>query len=102
MDFVPWSMGQGFENADDWWAYIRSHTEQDKLDFLIMVALLSEEAALLLLKRDRTLMDRFSFSEPTLQLLSEIDAETLNEFARQLVARQIADEEPFSQTDKSR
>ena len=93
MDIVPWSIGLGFQNADDWWHYVRTRTERDKLNLLLMVASLSEEVAQLLLSHDLELFDRFSLTEQTRHFLSEIEAKTLDEFAQQYLVKSLVDRE---------
>src|SRR4051812_42933360 len=87
IDIVPWSSGLGFEDADLWWDYVLSQPEQDRLDLLMAVALLSEDVALLLLKHDGDLLARFELTEQTIALLSEIEAITLKEFALAMILK---------------
>ena len=64
-----------------------SQPETNRLDFLMSVALLNEAVALLLLKHDRDLLDRFELTEEAITLLSEIEASTLAEFAQALILK---------------
>jgi hypothetical protein len=82
LDNFPWPHGLGFHNRETWWAYVLSQPEKDRIDFLMSSALLSEAVALLLLKHDRNLLDRFELTEQTIAVLSEIEASTLAEFAQ--------------------
>ena len=64
-----------------------SQPENNRIDFLVSVALLNEAVALLLLKHDRDLLDRFELTEEAITLLSEIEASTLAEFAQVLTLK---------------
>src|SRR5882724_9791016 len=87
IDLSPWPHGLGFEKAEIWWDYIRVQTEDNKLELLMTVALLSQEVCLLMLNHDHELLGRFEFSEETLLVLTDINAETLYEFAQQVILR---------------
>lgn len=85
IDIHPWPQGLGFKDAALWWEYIRSRTEQEKLEALMLLALLSEEVCQQLLNHDLSLFDAFQFSTETIALLSSIHANTLTAFAAALV-----------------
>ena len=87
LDIFPWPHGLGFNNTETWWTYVLSQPETNRLDFLMSVALLNEAVALLLLKHDRDLLDRFELTEEAITLLSEIEASTLAEFAQVLTLK---------------
>ena len=92
MDFWPWPQGQGFRNASYWWSYILSHDERERLDLLLMMALLSQEIECLLLKHDQGLLERFAFSEQTIGFLHHIDSRTLSEYAEAVLAHWSAEQ----------
>lgn len=84
IDLAPWPTGLGFENADTWWSYARRQSEEERLDLLILVALLNPDACQLLLRHDPALLQRFAFSDEMLARLGTIHAETLVEYAAHL------------------
>lgn len=92
IDIFPWQNGSGFANADTWWSYVLSQPEADRLDLLIGMALLSQEVCLLLLTHDRELLELFEFAEDTTQLLLEIEAHTLDEFAQAFRLKRSAED----------
>jgi hypothetical protein len=81
MDVIPWPNGQGFQGGTLWWEYVLNLNEQDRLDFLMMAALLSTEVCGMLLNHNQDLLETFNFSEEMLCRLSEIQVSTLVEFA---------------------
>lgn len=92
MDISPWPSGQGFEGARDWWEDMLSRDEKQRLDNLMGVALLDTEIChRLVTERDSTLFNAFGLSEKTQQWLHDIQARTLNEFARAIVSRTQGD-----------
>ena len=84
MDICPWPNGEGFQGADNWWDYVRNHTEPERLDFLLMAALTNEEIRHLLLAHDATLFTKFDLSRDTIDLLSRIQVNSLEAFAQAL------------------
>ena len=80
IDIYPWSNGSGFSGGNEWWSYITRQSEIDKLDLLIMMAHLNETICRLLLAHDKELLNRFHFSDCTLEQLSTIRANTLIAF----------------------
>lgn len=86
LDYFPWPEGLGFRNTETWWRYVHEQTESDRLNLLMALALLSQEACALLLAGDHALLDRFGFSDETIQFLCAIDVETLTEFSQALEA----------------
>ena len=90
LDVSPWPSGLGFEESETWWAYVLDQSEEDRLDFLVTIALLSEEVTLLLLTHNRALLDRFEFTQPMIAFLSEIEATSLDEFARALILKRTS------------
>lgn len=87
LDIFPWPHGQGFTGRNAWWEYVLIQSEKQRLDFLLLAALLSSEVCELLLQNDKELFDAFDFSKETIALLSQIHAKTLDEFASELLLR---------------
>ncbi len=87
MDVCPWPQGQGFTGRQAWWNYVLTLDQQDRLDVLLMMALLSEQIRHSLLRHDRILLSSFEFSPDTMTLLEAIEAETLEEFAQALILK---------------
>jgi hypothetical protein len=85
MDISPWPTGEGFQGAKAWWDYVLRHSEQDRLDFLILAALVSSEVRDLLLKHDLSLFEKFELSAKTIAHLSRIEAQTLEEFVQAML-----------------
>src|SRR5258707_15280872 len=80
IDIYPWPNGLGFSGRKEWWLYVARQNEKDKLDLLIMMAHLNETICRLLLAHDKELLDRFHFSDCTLEQLSTIQANSLIAF----------------------
>jgi hypothetical protein len=80
IDIYPWSDGLSFTGGKEWWSYVARQPEVDKLDLLIMMAHLNETICRLLLAHDKELLDRFHFSDCTLEQLSAIQANSLIAF----------------------
>ena len=58
--------GYGFSGGDKWWRYVLSHSEHERLDNLIGLALLdSKICEQLVAKRDPALLSAFGLSEQT-------------------------------------
>jgi hypothetical protein len=81
IDVIPWPNGQGFQGGTLWWDYVLTLNEEDRLDCLMMAALLSMEVCDMLLDHDQELLEAFNFSLEMQNRLSEIQATTLEEFA---------------------
>jgi hypothetical protein len=81
MDVTPWPNGQGFQGGTSWWEYVLTLNERDRLDYLMMAALLSTEICDMLLNHNQELFHAFEFSQETLSRLKEIQVSTLEEFA---------------------
>ncbi len=88
MDVIPWPMGQGFQGGTLWWEYVLDRNEQDRLDLMLMTALLSTEVCDMLLNHNQDLLQAFDFSQETLSRLTEIQVSTLEEFADAILPRQ--------------
>jgi hypothetical protein len=87
MDIVPLPNGQGFLGGNLWWEYVRSQDESAKLEVLITLATLSEEVWISLLAHNIALLKAFAFSEETIAMLSEINADTVEGFAQAILLR---------------
>jgi hypothetical protein len=87
MDVFPWDRGQGFINADLWWRYVGSRSEAERLELLIMTALINVEVARRLLRHDPALYARFGLSENFRRRHLPIHARSLETFTEQLINR---------------
>lgn len=90
MDIFPWPDGHGFIGAQAWWQHLLTQDDEQKLDFLIGIALLSQEVEVLLLARDKTLLTALQFSETTTAWLQEIIVTSIDELAIAIVHRRNA------------
>lgn len=88
MDIFPWKQGLGFAASEDWWRYVRSRTEPERLELLVMVALLNSQVAVRLLAHDPALLEGFALSDPAQQRLLAIAAPTLEDFVQQTLAEE--------------
>ncbi len=89
MDVSPWPHGHGFTGARSWWEYIISKEERQRLDNLMGIALLDEDVCeRLVCKRDDALLSAFGLSEKTRSWLHAINANSLDELAKAIVAGQ--------------
>ncbi|MEO8608796.1 MAG: hypothetical protein ABI690_12975 [Chloroflexota bacterium] len=82
IDITPWPTGEGFQGNKDWWEYVWTQKEVDRLDSLLLAALLSREICTLLLNHDEALLKAFNLSEETVTHLSQIEAQTLEGFVQ--------------------
>jgi hypothetical protein len=87
LDISPWPTGEGFQGGSAWWEYVRSQSEPDRLDTLILAALLNAEIAEHLLRHDKSLFEMFDLSDETIAHLCQIEALTLEEFAQLLTEK---------------
>ena len=81
IDLSPWPTGEGFQGGAAWWEYIRSQGEADRLDALMLAALLNTEVAERLLKHDTALFEMFGLSDQIVTCLCQIEATSLEVFA---------------------
>lgn len=87
MDVLPSAKGYGFSGGDAWWRYVLSHSERERLDNLIGLALLDTKICeQLVVKRDNALLSAFGLSEQTLTWLRDVKATTLKDLAQAIVA----------------
>jgi hypothetical protein len=86
MDVLPWPQGHGFAGTGDWWDYVLSKDEQQRLNHLIGLALLDESVCeKLLVGRDDSLLNAFDLSAETQAWLRAIQAESLVELAQAIL-----------------
>lgn len=79
--------GYGFSGGDNWWCYVLSHSEHERLDNLIGLALLdSKICEQLVVRRDPGLLSSFGLSEQTQTWLRDVKATTLKDLAQAIVA----------------
>jgi hypothetical protein len=88
IDISPWPTGEGFQGGGAWWEYVRSQGEAERLDALMLTALLNTEVAGRLLKHDERLFEMFGLSDQTITSLCQIEAISLESFA-QLMTTQM-------------
>ena len=87
MDVLPSAKGYGFSGGDAWWHYVLSHSERERLDNLIGLALLDTKICeQLVVKRDTALLSAFGLSEQTQTWLRDVKATTLKDLAQAIVA----------------
>ena len=84
IDIFPWTSGLGFSGAEVWWRYVQTRSGADRLDLLIMLALLNDEICGRLLQHDPGLLEHFNFSEATRMQLKDISAVRLEDFVTRL------------------
>ncbi len=89
IDIYPWPNGLEFRTAEDWWYYVREQGEENKLDLLMTMALLSDKVCQLLLAHDQALFDRFQLSPQTTDRIRTIHADSLTVFAMVLVEQRL-------------
>ncbi len=99
IDLLPWANGQGFAHTDVWWRYVRSRSETERLELLILVATLSSDVCARLLAHDAALLECFALTEATRHQLEEIHALSLEGFARCLHSNQFTLGEPDVSTN---
>jgi len=86
MDVLPWPQGHGFAGTRDWWDYVLSKDEQQRLNHLMGLALLDESVCeKLLVGRDDSLLKAFDLSAETQARLRAIQAESLVELAQAIL-----------------
>ena len=87
MDIAPWPRGRGFQGGPEWWDYVLSKEEKQRLDNLMGIALLDTDVrARLLEDRDESLLTAFGLSEEMRARMQSVSATTLVELAQALVA----------------
>jgi len=86
VDLFTWSNGLGFRNAEDWWEYVANHKEQEKVELIMVMALLDTNYCKRLLQHDITLFQQVALSESTVQWLKELHAESIEELAECFLA----------------
>lgn len=87
IDIYPALEGLGFNGAEDWWSYVKEQAEEDKVDLLISMAHLNTAICQLLLAHDINLFSRFWLSPRTINELRDIQANSLTDFAAQLIVQ---------------
>lgn len=93
MDVFPWPRGKGFSGVNEWWDYVTTKDERQRLDNLIGLALLDSDICRRLLEEhDESLYSAFDLSYPTRCWLRTLDAASLPELAEAIVSysQQIA------------
>src|SRR5262245_42251073 len=86
MDVLPWPSGYGFAGGEIWWQRVLSHTDRERLDDLIGLALLDKQICdRLLVEHDLVLLATFGLSEQAQGWLRNIQASTLKELAQAIV-----------------
>jgi hypothetical protein len=87
MDVLPWPNGHRFAGTGDWWDYVLSKDEQQRLNHLMGLALLDESICeKLLAGRDDSLLNAFDLSAETQAWLRAIQAESLVELAQAILS----------------
>jgi hypothetical protein len=87
MDVTPWPSGHGFNGSEAWWDYVLSKDERSRIDNLIGVAMLDAKVSERLVReRDESLFRAFGLSEETRSWLRTVQANSLVELARAIVA----------------
>ena len=87
MDVFPWPDGHGFKGTQRWWDHILTQPERKRLDQILGLALLDDTFCRRLLKDcDSTFLAPFDLTPETQTWLRDIQASSLEEFARQVVA----------------
>ncbi len=88
MDVAPWPNGKGFTGGTEWWDYVLSKDELQRLDNLMGLALLDQQVCVRLLdERDESLMKAFGLSNQTQVWLRGIKATSLVELAQAIVTK---------------
>lgn len=87
IDIYPWPNGLGFSGLEAWWAYVRQQTDNEKLDLLMTMALMSSAICERLLIHDPDLFKHFRFSALTLERLSAIQVTSIEAFAAALIGQ---------------
>ena len=87
MDVLPTPKGYGFSGGDAWWKYILSHSERERLDHLIGLALLDNTVCeQLVTKRDPAFAILFRIIRADTNVAARYPGNTLKDLSQAIMA----------------